>query len=176
MITTEQIHNARILIVDDEPANVMLLEQMLKQEGYTSVHSLTDPREAAAQYRTINPELVLLDLNMPHMNGFQVLEQLKEIEKEYYAPVMILTAQPDHQTRINALDAGAKDFLSKPFDLLEVSIRIRNMLEVRLLNNQVLLYNQMLADKVQGCSVDLAAAQLRLEHEMFREEGSPEEP
>lgn len=136
---------SRILIVDDEAANVKLLEQMLEDEGYTNIRSTLNPLEVCDIYQICWPDLVLLDLNMPKMNGFEVMEELKKIERRgNYIPVMVLTALKDEQTCIDALDAGAKDFLSKPFNMTEVLCRIKNMLEVRLLNKQIRSSNKKL--------------------------------
>ncbi len=175
MIKENQLLNAKILIIDDESANVMLLEQLLKQKGYTNFISITDPREAVKTYENFLPDLVLLDMNMPHKDGLTLLKEFNELEKDSYAPVMILTAQTDNKIRLQALEAGTRDFLSKPFDLLEVALRIRNMIEVRLLNNQVKMYNEILEGKVQERSVDLAASQLRLEHEIAERQKMMEE-
>lgn len=131
MARSADILNAGILIVDDKEANVLLLERMLRGAGYLSVSSTTDPREVCDLHRRNRYGLILLDLQMPGMDGFQVMEGLKEIEPDGYLPVLVVTAQPDHKLR--ALNAGAKDFVSKPFDLAEVLARVSNMLEVRLL-------------------------------------------
>jgi serine phosphatase RsbU (regulator of sigma subunit) len=130
--TAIDIRNASILIVDDQAANVALLEQMLAGAGYTSVASTQNPREVCALQRANRYGLILLDLQMPGMDGFQVMEGLKDIDKDDYLPILVITAQPGHKLR--ALQAGAKDFISKPFDLAEVLTRVRNMLEVRLLH------------------------------------------
>lgn len=126
------ILSARILIVDDKEVNVRLLEGMLRIAGYTSVESTTDPREVCELHRRNRYGLILLDLQMPGMDGFQVMEDLKESEEDGYLPVLVITAQPDHKLR--ALKAGAKDFVSKPFDMAEVLMRVHNMLEVRMLH------------------------------------------
>ncbi len=132
MIDAADILNAPILVVDDKEANVELLQGMLRVAGYTSVHSTTDPKAVCALHRKNRYSLILLVLQMPEMNGFQVMEGLKEIETDGYLPVLVLTAHPDHKLR--ALEAGAKDFLSKPFDLAELRARLHNLLEVRLLH------------------------------------------
>src|ERR1035437_6182116 len=124
--------NAKILIVDDQKANVLLLERMLRGAGYTSIQSTMDPREVCKLHRKNRYSLILLDLVMPGMDGFQVMESLKEIETGGYLPVLVITAQPDHKQR--ALKAGAKDFISKPFHLDVVLMRVHNMLEARLLH------------------------------------------
>ena len=134
--------NASILIVDDQEANVLLLEQMLSEAGYRCVTSTMDPHAVCALHRDNHYDLILLDLQMPGMDGFQVMEGLKEIETDGYLPVLVITAQPGHKLR--ALTAGAKDFISKPFDLVEVKTRIHNMLEVRLLYKQLEQYSRAL--------------------------------
>jgi len=145
MISPSDILRARILIVDDQDANVSLLEQMLSSVGYVSVTSTRDPREVCELYRTNRYSLIMLDLMMPGMDGYQVMEGLKVIETDTYLPVLVLTAQPGQSLR--ALRAGAKDFVSKPFDIAEVLIRVHNMLEVRLLHSEIKrLFNQLVAD------------------------------
>jgi putative two-component system response regulator len=146
---TDHFLTAKILIIDDEPANIALLEDILDNEGYTNFKSTHDSRKALALYQEIRPDLVLLDLNMPYMDGFQVMEQLREFEKESYAPILVLTAQSNRNTRLRALAAGARDYIEKPFDITEVIQRISNMLEIRLLHNQVRNHNQVLEDKVK---------------------------
>src|SRR5947208_11664832 len=108
MVSAADILNARILIVDDKEANVRLIEGMLRVAGYTSVESTTDPNEVRELYRQNRYSLILLDLQMPGMDGFEVMEGLKEIEGNGYLPVLAITAQPDHKLR--ALEGGAKDF------------------------------------------------------------------
>jgi serine phosphatase RsbU (regulator of sigma subunit) len=132
MVSPADILAAAILVVDDQPANVLLLEGMLRIAGYTSVDSTTDPNEVCELHRANRYCLILLDLQMPGMDGFQVMEGLKEIEQDGYLPVVVITAQPAHKLR--ALEAGAKDFVSKPFDLAELRARVHNVLEVRLLH------------------------------------------
>jgi len=148
MVSASDILNASILVVDDQEANVALLEQMLRGAGYTSIASTMDPREVCGLHRQHRYALIVLDLQMPRMDGFQVMEGLKDIEKEDYLPVLVITAQPGHKLR--ALEAGAKDFIGKPFDLAEVRTRVRNMLEVRLLHvalkNHTALLEQTLRD------------------------------
>ena len=132
MVSSSDILNAKVLIVDDQEANVLLLERMLRGAGYVSVTSTMDPGEVCELHRKNRYDLILLDLQMPGMDGFQVMESLKEIETGGYLPVLVITAQPDHKQR--ALKAGAKDFISKPFHLDEVLMRVHNMLEARLLH------------------------------------------
>ncbi len=132
MIRSSDILKAGILIVDDQEANVSLLEKMLRGAGYVSIASTRNPREVCELHRKHRYSLILLDLQMPGLDGFQVMEGLKAIETDGYLPVLVITAQPGHKLR--ALRAGAKDFVSKPFDLAEVLMRVYNLLEVRLLH------------------------------------------
>lgn len=130
MISEQDILRARILIVDDQEANTELLTQVLAGAGYTAVSAINDPKQVCELYRRNHYDLIMLDLLMPGMDGFQVMEKLKEVETEGYVPVLAITAEPAHKLR--ALQSGAKDFISKPFDLAEVTMRVHNMLEVRL--------------------------------------------
>ena len=141
-VSTADILNAGILIVDDQEANVQLLEQMLRGAGYARITSTRDPHAVCALHRANHYDLILLDLRMPGMDGFQVMESLKEIETDGYLPVLAVTAEPAHKLR--ALQSGAKDFVSKPFDLAEVLMRVHNMLEVRLLHEAARNYSKML--------------------------------
>jgi adenylate cyclase len=146
MISSSDILRGKVLIVDDQEVNILLLERMLRGAGYVSITSTMDPGEVCELHLKNRYDLILLDLQMPGMDGFQVMESLKEIETGGYLPVLVITAQPDHKLR--ALKAGAKDFVSKPFDLAEVLIRVYNMLEVRLLNLETKnLYDRVLAEQ-----------------------------
>ena len=135
MISSSDILHGKILIVDDQRANVILIERMLRSAGYDAIMSTTDPRKVCELYRINRYDLILLDIQMPGMNGFQVMKGLKEIETDDYPPVLVITAEPDHKE--HALQAGAKDFVSKPFELVEVLTRVHNMLEVRLLQKEI---------------------------------------
>jgi serine phosphatase RsbU (regulator of sigma subunit) len=132
MVSSADILTAGILIVDDKEANVQLLEGMLRVAGYVSVDSTTDPHQVCELYRRNRYSLILLDLQMPGMDGFAVMEALKAIEGDGYVPVLVITAQPSH--KLHALEVGAKDFVGKPFDMAELRARVRNILEVRLLH------------------------------------------
>jgi len=146
MISSSDILHGKILIVDDQEANVILLERMLRGAGYDSIESTMDPFEVCALHLKNQYDLILLDLQMPGMDGFQVMDGLKKIETGGYLPVLVITAQPGHKLR--ALKSGAKDFISKPFDLSEVLIRVYNMLEVRLLHLETkALYDQVVAEQ-----------------------------
>lgn len=158
-LTEEEIFNARILIVDDQQANVALMENLLSDAGYTNVSSTMDPTEVASLYRKHSYDLILLDLQMPVMDGFQVMECLKANIQGDYLPVIVLTAQPGHKLR--ALQSGAKDFISKPIDIVEVKTRIHNMLEVRLLYKKLENYNKELEEKVQERTAELRESEAR---------------
>ena len=142
MVSTADILDASILIVDDREANVRLLEHMLREVGYRCVTSTMDPHAVCALHRANHYDLILLDLQMPGMDGFEVMEGLKEVEMDDYLPVLVITGQPAHKLR--ALACGAKDFISKPFDRMEAETRIHNMLEVRLLYKQLEHQNRAL--------------------------------
>lgn len=158
-LTEQEILNARILIVDDQQANVTLLEQLLHEAGYTTVSATMNPVEVTALHRKNLYDLILLDLQMPEMDGFQVMECLKANDLENYLPVIVLTAQPGH--KLQALQAGAKDFISKPFDLLEVKTRIHNMLQVRLLYRKLADYNKILEQTVLERTAELRESEAR---------------
>ena len=146
MITRADILHGKILIVDDLATNVLLLERMLRGAGYASISSTSDPDEVCGLHRKNRYDLILLDLQMPRIDGFEVMEGLKQIETDGYLPVLVVTAQPEH--KLHALQAGAKDFVSKPFDLAEVLARVHNMLEVRLLHLETKkLYEQVVAQQ-----------------------------
>jgi PAS domain S-box-containing protein len=159
MTPLPDIFNARILIVDDQESNVALLEQVLADSGYTAVSSTMLPAEVSALHRKNPYDLILLDLQMPGLDGFGVMETLKTNDSEAYLPVIVLTAQPGHKLR--ALQAGAKDFISKPFDLVEVKTRIHNMLEVRLLYKQLANQNAILEQKVAERTAELRESEAR---------------
>jgi CheY-like chemotaxis protein len=167
------ILKARILIVDDQPVNVQLLEQLLSQAGYTSVSSTMQPKEVGPLHEAHPYDLILLDLKMPGMDGFQVMEGLKanirpattaedhhQGQLPTYLPVIVLTAEPGHKLR--ALNAGARDFISKPFDLIEVKTRIHHMLEVRLLYKKIAEQNRLLQETLKERTAKLLLSEDRL--------------
>jgi len=153
------ILNATILIADDQEVNVSLLEQMLREAGYAHVTATMNANEVCALHRKNRYDLILLDLQMPGMDGFQVMEGLKTNDEDGYLPVLVITAQPGHKLR--ALQAGAKDFISKPFDLVEARTRIHNMLEVRLLYKKLGQYNEVLERTVQERTAELRESEAR---------------
>ena len=164
MVNPADILNANILVVDDQQANVQLLEQMLSNAGYLCVSSTCDPTKVCELYRKNRYDLILLDLQMPGMDGFQVMEGLRAIETQSYVPVLVITAQPGHKLR--ALQAGAKDFIAKPFDLVEVKTRIHNMLEVRLLQKAAEHYTKVLEQTVRERTAELTRANGQLRQEI----------
>jgi CheY-like chemotaxis protein len=159
MITQSEIFNASILVVDDQASNISLLEQLLSTSGYTAVSSTMDPQKVFALHRQHHYDLILLDLQMPVMDGFEVMAGLKANKNDAYLPVLVLTALPSH--KLQALQAGAKDFISKPFDFLEVQTRIRNMLEVRLLYKKLEDYNKLLEQTVLERTAELRISEAR---------------
>jgi len=172
MVSPADILNAGILIVDDQEANVRLLEQILGSAGYACITSTRDPYAVCALHRDHRYDLILLDLQMPGMDGFQVMEGLKAIETDSYVPVLVITAQPGHKLR--ALASGAKDFISKPLDLVEVKTRIHNMLEVRLLYKKIGNYNKVLEQTVRERTGELIGVNERLTREIEERKGTEE--
>jgi serine phosphatase RsbU (regulator of sigma subunit) len=160
MISSSEILNSKVLIVDDQEPNVRLLRTILDRAGYASVASTLDPRAVCELHRQNHYDLILLDLQMPGMDGFQVMEGLKEIETEGYLPVLVITADPSHKLR--ALQAGAKDFISKPLDMAEVRARVHNMLEVRLLHLEATNHNKVLEQTVR--ELEAAREMIRLKN------------
>ena len=170
MVSLVNILNAKILVVDDKEANVLLIEGMLRVAGYTSVQSTMDPSRVCDLHRANSYSLIVLDLQMPVMDGFQVMEGLKEIETGGYLPVLVITAQPDQKLR--ALEAGAKDFVSKPFDMAELRARVHNILEVRLLHLETKRYSEALEETVRQLEASREVIRLKTleEHKKLDQE------
>ena len=147
-MTDEKILNAKILIVDDNILNVQILRKILTEAGYYNIVFTTEAPKASSLYQEIRPDLVLLDFNMPHLNGIQVMEQFVLLEEGGYLPVLMLSAEEDEKLMAKALQSGAKDFLKKPYDRLEVLSRSRNLIEVRLLHNQMKSINKSLEEGI----------------------------
>ena len=139
---------ARVLVVDDHEDNVLLLRRLLTRYGLTDVHTVTDPREVADHLPELSPDLVLLDLYMPYIDGFSLLHEIRRWAAGTYLPVIVLTADTSPETLRRALDAGATDFLTKPFNATEIVIRVRNLLQTRGLYRT--LSEHGLATKISG--------------------------
>jgi putative two-component system response regulator len=157
------VHDAAILIVDDEPVNLQLLEQLLGGAGYTRVTSTTDPRRALELYHHLAPDLVMLDLRMPHLDGFAVMRQLRQAQPERtYLPILMLTAQVSTESRQRALAEGATDFLHKPLDPAEVLLRIANLLETRRLHIELRQHNDLLEQRIRERTAEIERARADL--------------
>jgi putative two-component system response regulator len=154
--------HARILIVDDEPVNVELLQRLLLRAGFSKLAATHDPREVADLYVKFRPDLILLDLHMPHMDGLQVMDELNQIAEASYLPILMLTGDVSQEAKQEALSRGAKDFLNKPFHSDEVMLRIGTLLETRFLYLQIQSQNQMLEAKVRERTRELEAAQIEI--------------
>jgi putative two-component system response regulator len=158
-----RLTTARILIVDDQASNVMLLEAILQEEDYTAYKSITDSRQALPVYLKYQPDLILLDLQMPHLDGFQVMNQLRGcVQPGAFLPILVLTADITPETKRQALAEGATDFLTKPFDQTEVLLRIKNLLGTRLLHLQLEDQNLLLEQKVRERTAELEETQLEI--------------
>jgi putative two-component system response regulator len=152
---------ARILIVDDNASNTLLLEALLKRNGFTDLVSTTDPLEAMSLYESFDPDLLLLDLQMPHLDGFAILRTLQDrVAERGYFPVLVLTADVTPEAKHRALKGGAKDFVTKPFDHAEVLLRVGNLLETRHLHQMLNTQNEQLEGQVQNRTRELDVARL----------------
>ncbi len=168
MISQQQCQNATILIVDDQMTNIMLLESILQNAGYTRIHSTQDPTQVISLFKELDPDLICLDIRMPELNGFQIMGQLKIIQTGRYLPILVLTSEEDRDTRLRALESGAKDFLHKPFDKVEVSMRIRNLLEASLLNKAISQQKESLEQIVKIRTQELRETQFEVVHRLAK--------
>jgi putative two-component system response regulator len=160
--------NARILIVDDEPMNVDLLRRLLERAGFSRLESTNDSREAVDLYVKFRPDLILLDLHMPHRDGLEVMDELNQIAEASYLPILMLTGDDTPEAKREALSRGAKDFLNKPFHSDEVLLRIGTLLETRFLYLQIQSQNQILEAKVRDRTRELEAAQIEIIERLAR--------
>ncbi len=165
---TDTIRDARILIVDDVPLNVTLLEGILDSAGYTAVTSLTDPEQVFELHARMNFDLVLLDIQMPRIDGFAVMKQLVAMAGDDYLPILVLTAATDRATRLRALEQGAKDYLTKPFERLEVLHRIRNLLVVRTQYQERKRQSERLEEMVRERTQEVERTRLEIIHRLSR--------
>ncbi len=148
--------------------NILLLESILQNAGYTHIHSTQDPTQVLTLVKELHPDLICLDIRMPEINGFQVMGQLKIIQHDTFLPILVLTSEEDRETRLRALESGAKDFLHKPFDKTEVLMRIRNLLETSLLNKAISLQKETLEETVRERTQELKETQLEIVHRLAR--------
>ncbi len=160
--------SAGILIVDDEPANVKLLERTLRAFGYRNTIATTDPREVLALFQQHECDLIVLDLNMPHMDGFEVMAQLQALKRDDLPPILILTAQHDSQHRVRALQEGAHDYVTKPFEVDELIARVRNLLQVQRYHNTMRGRNQWLEERVRERTQELYDTRLQIVQRLGR--------
>lgn len=157
------IQNSRILIVDDQPQNVLLLQRTLEGAGYKNLAGVTDSREVLKTFSEFHPDLVALDLRMPHVDGFDLLRQLRSrVPAGSFVPVLVLTADNSRKSKQEALALGAKDFLTKPIDVAEALLRIYNLLETRWLYVELQLHSHNLEEKVRVRTEELEQAQLEI--------------
>ena len=163
-ILTGDVLSANILVVDDEPANVKLMERILASKGYSNVMSTLDPRQVKDIFLAQASDLIILDLNMPYMDGYQVMEQLQGLEDVSLPPILVVTAQNTSDYRQRALDNGGSDYVTKPFDAKEVLSRVRNLLDVQLAHTFMRRQNELLDKKVQE-----RTAALQLAHHQLQE-------
>lgn len=153
----------KVLVIDDEPANVALLADMLGEGGYSRIKSITDSRLATETIRNFEPDLILLDLMMPHVDGFAILDAVRADAAETFLPIIVLTADANETTKLRALRYGATDFLLKPFDQIEVLLRMANLLETRRLHLQLDMQVAAYADAVRERTSELREAQVQLD-------------
>ena len=157
------LHAARILIIDDQPANTLLLEGILEEDDHQAFRSINDSRTALPEFLEYRPDLILLDLQMPYLDGFAVMKQLRPlIPPDTFFPILVLTADINPETKLQALAEGATDFLTKPFDATEAILRIRNLLQTRTLHLQLQNQNQILDKKVHERTIELEEAQIEI--------------
>ena len=161
-MSTTPLKHERILIVDDEPVNLKLLDRLLSGQGYQNLVLVDDPREVLARYREMQPDLILLDINMPHLDGYQVMEQLKALNDPLLPPIVILTAQQGKDFLLRALVGGARDFIAKPFDRNELLMRVRNLLDAQLAHRLMYDQKRVLEDMVRERTEELHRTRLQV--------------
>ena len=167
MASMEEIHNSGILVVDDEPANLVLIQKILELDGYTHIVSTTNSTEVMGLFKQHRPSLILLDLNMPTMDGFDVLQQFHDsVPVDEFPSILVLTAQTDRDSRLRALNSGARDYVHKPFDRIELLSRIKIQLEVKLLHARVKNQNKLLEQKVRERTQELNNTRLEVIHRL----------
>ena len=160
MVSEEKILNAKILIIDEEEAHVSHLMEILQRASYRNITFTYNPVRAIELYKEISPDLVFLDVDMPHLDGFEIMRLLQEVEGDNYLPVVVISDSDDQSIRHRAMESGAKDCLNKPYDRIEVLVRIHNLIEVRMLHMEVRNQNRLLEDKVKTRTQELYDTQL----------------
>jgi putative two-component system response regulator len=166
--TIQDTGAARILVVDDEPANLLLADAMLRTDGHRDLVLVQDPRDVLARYAEGPVDLILLDLNMPHLDGYNVMAQLKALGDPLLPPILVLTAQRSHEHMLRALAAGARDFVSKPFDRAELLMRVRNLLDAHLAHRLVYRQRDMLEERVRARTHELHRSRLQVVQRLGR--------
>jgi putative two-component system response regulator len=161
-MSEESLNNERILIIDDETVNLKLLDKMLRGHGYQGLILLNDPREVIHFYQAARPDLILLDINMPHLDGYQVMEQLKALNDPLLPPIVILTAQHGKDYLLRALSAGARDFVTKPFDRNELLMRVRNLLDAQFAHRMMHEQKKVLEEMVNVRTDELRRTRLQV--------------
>lgn len=161
-MTPDTLTHARIFIIDDEPANLKLLDKMLSSQGYQNRLLIQDPREVIPQYHEARPDLILLDINMPHLDGYQVMDALKALEDPLLPPIVVLTAQHGRDYLLKALSAGARDFIGKPFDRTELLMRVRNLLDAQMAHRLLFDQKAILEDMVRQRTCQLNETRLQV--------------
>jgi putative two-component system response regulator len=162
MTTDLEYRTAKILIIDDEKGNIQVLSRLLRNAGYEKILAITDSREALTAFNGFQPDLTILDLNMPHLNGLEVITLLNKAMGNTYFPILVLTAQIDKETRVCALEAGASDFIQKPMDPFEALPRIKNLIEICLLHKKISYQNYILEQKVMDRTQQLEESRLEV--------------
>lgn len=162
MSTALLLDQARILIIDDEPANLKLLDKMLASQGYQQRILIQDARDVLARYLEARPDLILLDINMPHLDGYQVMEQLRDLDDPLAPPIVVLTAQHGRDYLLKALSAGARDFIGKPFDRVELLMRVRNLLDAQLGHRMLYQQKEVLDEMVRLRTQELERTRLKI--------------
>ncbi len=162
------LNPARIFIIDDEPANLKLLDKLLSSQGYSALVLIQDPRDVLARYHEARPDLILLDINMPHLDGYAVMEQLKNLADPLLAPIVVMTAQHGRDALLKALHSGARDFVGKPFDRVELLMRVHNLLDAQLAHRRVLEQKAVLEDRVRERTEALNTTRLQVVRRLGR--------
>ena len=167
-IEESEAHQSAIMLVDDEAANIKLLERTLRSDGYSNLYSTTDPRTVLDLFQKHKFDLIILDLNMPFMDGFEVMRQLQSLDRDGIPPILVLTAQHDHEYLVHALQIGASDYVTKPFSIEELLVRVRNLIQVQLYHAFIRERNQHLEELVHERTRELYDTRLQIVRRLGR--------